>query len=148
MLMRIFRLFKTLLCPPDFMLQDAGYRILLNPMALSSLLNRLAFCDGEGASHRDCVRIGSTVVLRNMLNNEPLTVRIVLAERPQPAQGVVSVTSMIGASLLGLRCEDIVTLKRPCGELKWELMVVNRSATEIENSLLLRHVNVECSPLE
>ncbi|GAC23043.1 hypothetical protein GMES_0743 [Paraglaciecola mesophila KMM 241] len=148
MLMRIFRLFKTLLCPPDFMLQDAGYRILLNPMALSSLLNRLAFCDGEGACHRDCVRIGSTVVLRNMLNNEPLTVRIVLAERPQPAQGVVSVTSMIGASLLGLRCGDMVTLKRPCGELKWELMVVNQSATEIENSLLLRHANVEGSPLE
>ncbi len=131
MLMHIFRFCKTLICPPNSVFQDASHRILLNPLALCLLLNRLEFCDSQASRLENRVRVGCTVTLRNVLSQEMLTLRIVKDEKARPAEGIVLFTSMIGVALLGLRCGDVAQVKTSQGELEWELIAVNHSATDL-----------------
>jgi len=130
-LMRIFRICKTLICPPNSMLQDAGHRILLDPIALCLLLNQLEFSDRQSSRLQNRVRIGSTVVLRNVATKERLILHIVKDQKACPEQGIVSFTSIIGSTLIGLRRGDVARVNTAQGELKFKLLKVNYSATNL-----------------
>lgn len=125
MLMRIFRSCKTLICPSNSMLQEADHRILLNPIALCLLMNRLEFCDSQTSRLENRVRIGSKVILRSVTTEERLELRIVEQEKALPAKGFVSFTSVIGSALLGLRSSDVAQVNTPQGEVEWQVISVN-----------------------
>jgi transcription elongation factor GreA len=126
-LMRIFRSCKTLICPTNSILQEAGYRILLNPISLCFLLDRLEYCNSQTSRIENRVRLGSTVLLRNESTREYLTLRIVKDEKAYPSKGIVSFTSIIGFALLGLRCGDIAHIKTYRGVFDWQLFTVSHN---------------------
>lgn len=127
MLKRIFRFCKTLICPSNSILQEAGYRILLNPISLFFLLDRLEFCNSQTSRIENRIRLGSTVLLRNESTREYLTLRIVKDEKAYPSKGIVSFTSVIGVALLGLRCGDVAHIKTSEGEFDWQIFTVSHN---------------------
>jgi transcription elongation factor GreA len=130
-LMRIFRYCKTLICPTNSIFQEASYRILLDPISLCLLLNRLEFCNSQTSRLENRVRIGSTVLLRNESTFEYLTLRLVKGEKAYPSKGVVSFTSVIGVALLGLRCGDVAQIKTSEGECEWQIFTVSHNEKKI-----------------
>ncbi len=129
MLKRIFRFGKTLFCSSTSVLYGAADRILSDPIELSFLLNRLEYSNSPYSRSQNHVRTGSTVVLQKTPTSERLTLQIAKDENTQSTAGIVPVTSTIGAALLGLGCGEVVHVRTPSGDLKWELVSVdNRCA--------------------
>lgn len=126
----MFRSCKTLICPSNPIFQEANFRIFLNPIALTLLLNRLVLCESKTSRIENRVRIGSTVILRNSLTQEQLTLTIVQGEEACPAQGIISFSSPLGSELLGLRCGDIAKISTPTEQINWEVMTVNHGMTK------------------
>lgn len=131
MLVRIFGSCKTLSCFSHPMFQEAGHRLLMHPLALCLLLDRLAFSDSRSSRFEGRIRLGSRVALKHWLTGEQLSVQIVTSEEAHPAKGKVSFTSLIGAELLGLRCGDIANLTMSDGEIKWQVVSVNHNVKQL-----------------
>lgn len=131
MLMRIFRSCKTLICPSHSIFQEAGFRILLDPISLCLLLDRLELCSNIASRLENIVRPGSTVLVRNESTLEYVTLRIVKDEKAYPSKGIVSFTSVIGAALLGLRCGDVAQIKTSEGECEWQIFTVSHNEKRV-----------------
>ncbi|MDN4501607.1 GreA/GreB family elongation factor [Alteromonadaceae bacterium BrNp21-10] len=128
--MRMFRSGKTLICPSHPIFQEASHRTLMDPIALSLLLNRIEFSDSRISRFEGRVRAGSTVVVKNTTSKEQFKLRIVESEKANPAKGMVSFTSLMGTELLGRRCGEMAKIRTSNGETKWEIVTVNHQPYE------------------
>jgi transcription elongation factor GreA len=112
------------------MFQEAGYRILMDPLELRSLLNRIEFSDSRTSRLEGRIRVGSSVVVKNLITGEQLNLHIVTGKNADPVQGKVSFTSVIGAQLLNLRCNETLTVNTSGGALMWKIVTVNHQSNE------------------
>ena len=107
------------------MLLEADQRILLNPIVLCFLMDRLEFCDSQTSRLENRIFIGSKVILQNISTKERMSLRIVKQDKAKPAKGVVSFTSVVGSALLGLRCGDVAQLNTPQEQVELRVISVN-----------------------
>lgn len=131
MLIRFFRYCKTLICPADFIFDARDYRLLLDPLSLWLLLDRLEFSHSQTSRIENRVRLGSTVLLRNESTLDYLTLRLVNDRKTGLNMGVVSLTSPMGIALLGTRCGEVVVVNSLKGASKWQLEAVSHNSTKI-----------------
>ncbi|MBU2870818.1 GreA/GreB family elongation factor [Colwellia sp. E2M01] len=125
MIKSIFRSGKTSICPSNIIFKKAGFRRLSDPIAIAFMLDNLAFCQTRASRLQNRVRVGSTVILKNINTQEVLTLKITLDEKPHIEKGIISFSSILGTQLLGLRCGDITKTNTEAGQLHWEILTVN-----------------------
>ena len=70
---------------------------------------------------KDNVIFGSTVYLVNLENNEKNTYKIVGKDEADIAKNYIYFRSPIGKALIGKNKKDLVTVKTPSGEKKFEI---------------------------
>jgi transcription elongation factor GreA len=71
---------------------------------------------------KDCINLGSTVVVLDVDKNEEITYKLVTSEDANVAEGLISTTSPIGRSLLNKRDGDTVEVKIPAGTRTFEVI--------------------------
>ncbi|KPD20826.1 GreA/GreB family transcription elongation factor [Idiomarina abyssalis] len=126
-LKRAFRFCKTSVCPSNPIFQEAGQQMLIDPVELSILLNRLEFSESKEALIEKRIRVGASVVLRNVKTMEQVRVRLVPPELADTDNYLVSFISPLGSTLLGLRVGDIATVIVKGISIKWEVLTVNQN---------------------
>lgn len=134
MLKRAFRFCKTSVCPSNPIFQEAGQQMLIEPVELSILLNRLEFSESKGALIEKRIRVGASVVLRNVKTIEQVKVRLVPPELADTDNYMVSFISPLGSTLLGLRVGDIATIIVKDISIKWEILMVNQNRLTSDNA--------------
>lgn len=72
----------------------------------------------------DTVNLGTTVKLYDEEFDEEVTYKILGSTESDPAKGVISNASPVGAALLGHRVGDIVTVNMPHGALKYKILAI------------------------
>lgn len=90
---------------------------------LRSLLSRAETIDEDQISNGE-VRVGSSVTVRFEEDGEEETWTIVGSAEASPRQGRISNESPIGASLLGKRARNKVTVQTPSGVMKLTIVKV------------------------
>lgn len=75
-----------------------------------------------GASNKNEVSMGSTVVLNRGDSPDPLRFNLVGSEEADPAQSKISYESPLGKSLLGKKKGDEVSVLAPRGEVKYKIL--------------------------
>jgi len=133
-LKRAFRFCKTSVCPSNPIFQEAGQQMLIEPVELSILLNRLEFSESKGALIEKRIRVGASVVLRNVKTIEQVKVRLVPPELADTDNYMVSFISPLGSTLLGLRVGDIATIIVKDISIKWEILMVNQNRLTSDNA--------------
>ncbi|WP_286872861.1 GreA/GreB family elongation factor [Idiomarina sp. UBA4520] len=81
--------------------------MLMDPIELSLLLERLEFSQQKSSRLLGRVTVGSSVTVRNRNTNEKITVTLVPPELADPESQLISFISPLGSSLLGLRLGDV-----------------------------------------
>src|SRR5882762_4889924 len=71
---------------------------------------------------RDCVGLGSTVVVLDVIKDEEVTYNLVTSEEADAANGKVSTTSPIGRALLSKKVGDEVRVQSPGGVKDLEIL--------------------------
>lgn len=127
MLKRTFRFCRTSVCPSNPMFHEAGQRMLIDPVELSILLNRIEYSESKEALFEKRIRVGSSVTLRNVETKERVRVKLVPPEIAYPDDYLVSFVSPLGSALLGLRVGDIATVEVRNVPVKWEVLTVNQN---------------------
>jgi transcription elongation factor GreA len=74
----------------------------------------------------DEVGIGSTVCLKDMASGEEVTYHLVSEEEADIETSKISVTSPVGASLVGRKVDEIVEVKVPAGVIKYKVLEIKR----------------------
>lgn len=74
------------------------------------------------ATESDVVSIGSWVVIKNLNTGEERTIRLVNPQESDIFSNKVSVDSPVGRILLGKKVGEIVRLKTPSGQVKYEII--------------------------
>jgi transcription elongation factor GreB len=72
----------------------------------------------------DVVRFGATVCVRDEDGNEK-TYALVGPDESDPAQGKLSFQSPLGQALMKRKVGDVVTVKRPAGEIELEIVTLS-----------------------
>ena len=126
MLMRMFRPCKGLVCSANPIFQNAGQRMLMDPIELSLLLERLEFSQQKSSRLLGRVTVGSSVTVRNRNTNEKITVTLVPPELAEPESQLISFISPLGSSLLGLRLGDVAVTEFGRRIEKWDVVAVNQ----------------------
>ena len=80
----------------------------------------------DDALPTDEVAIGSSVDLKDTESGEAFTYFLVSAEEADIAQNKISLTSPVGASLLGKKVGALVEVKVPAGVLKYKVLKISR----------------------
>jgi transcription elongation factor GreA len=80
----------------------------------------------EGDIPKDEVLIGAKVKLTDMDTQEELEYTLVSELEADYEQGKISVTSPVGAGLLGHKENEIVEIKIPAGKLKYKITGISR----------------------
>ncbi|MDD4980912.1 MAG: transcription elongation factor GreA [Candidatus Omnitrophica bacterium] len=75
---------------------------------------------------KDEVLIGAKVTLKDMDSEKTLEYTLVSEVEADYAEGKISVTSPIGAALLGHRKKEIVKVDVPAGALRYEILEISR----------------------
>lgn len=76
----------------------------------------------------DVVRLGSTVVIKDLLTNRDMTVTIVLPQKADIKQKKVSVLAPIGTALIGFKKDQTVSWNVPSGKKDFKIMdVINEN---------------------
>ena len=91
---------------------------------LDMMLRNVQIIDEE-ITQADVISIGSTVSVRDVELDELETYRIVGTVEADPMQNKISNESPVGASLLGKRAGDIVTVPAPIGTIQYEIVEVH-----------------------
>lgn len=86
---------------------------------LENILRNHVLVDTDGPS--DMVRIGSTVTIREIGEDEDETYTIVGAAEANPSEGRISLKSPIGAALIDRKKGDKVQVKTPNGTLSFKI---------------------------
>ena len=71
---------------------------------------------------KDCINLGSTVVLLDVDKGEEITYKLVTSEDADVAKGLISTTSPIGRGLLNKKDGDTVEVKIPAGTRTFEIL--------------------------
>jgi regulator of nucleoside diphosphate kinase len=72
----------------------------------------------------DIVRLGSTVVIKDLLTNREMTVKIVLPQHADIKQKKVSVLAPVGTALIGFKKDQTVSWMVPSGRKDFKIMNV------------------------
>ncbi|MDD3275008.1 MAG: transcription elongation factor GreA [Candidatus Omnitrophica bacterium] len=91
---------------------------------LEEKLSRVRILDGD--IPKDEVLIGAKVKLTDMDTQEELEYTLVSELEADYEQGKISVTSPVGAGLLGHKENEIVEIKIPAGKLKYKITGISR----------------------
>lgn len=75
----------------------------------------------------DIVRLGSTVVIKDLVTNRDMTVIIVLPSKADIKQKKVSVLAPIGTALIGFRKGQTVSWNVPSGKKDFKIVDVNNA---------------------
>jgi len=100
----------------------------MNEKRIAELEYKLAqgrIIDDEGMS-KDEVLIGAKVTLKDLDSQEILEYTLVSEVEADYAEGKISVTSPIGASLLNHKKKEVVEIKVPAGVLRYEIVEITR----------------------
>jgi regulator of nucleoside diphosphate kinase len=73
----------------------------------------------------DIVRLGSTVVIKDLVTRRDMTVTIVLPSKADIKQKKVSVLAPIGTALIGFRKGQVVSWNVPSGKKDFKIVNVN-----------------------
>lgn len=72
----------------------------------------------------DIVRLDSTVVIKDLLTNREMTVKIVLPQHADIKQKKVSVLAPVGTALIGFKKDQTVSWMVPSGRKDFKIMNV------------------------
>ena len=72
----------------------------------------------------DIVRLGSTVVVKDLMTNRDMTVTIVLPQKADIKQKKVSVLAPIGTALIGFKKDQVVNWNVPSGKKDFKIVDV------------------------
>jgi transcription elongation factor GreA len=86
---------------------------------LEQILNNAEIIE---ATESDVVSIGSWVVIRNLNTGEERTIRLVNPQESDIFSNKVSVDSPVGRVLLNKKIGEIVRLKTPAGQVRYEIV--------------------------
>jgi len=75
---------------------------------------------------KDQVLIGATVSLKDMETGEDLTYMLVSELESDYAQAKISITSPVGAALMGHKVGEVIDIKVPAGTLKYKIVKITR----------------------
>ena len=70
----------------------------------------------------DRIAYGSTVTLFDLEKEEKVVYKLVTSEESDPESGKISTVSPIGQALMKRKVGDVVTVKRPAGEIELEIV--------------------------
>lgn len=74
--------------------------------------------------HGDMAHLGSKVTLLDLDFEDELTVTLVGSFEADPARDLISITSPLGAALLGKSVEDVVEVEAPAGTQRYRVVSV------------------------
>ena len=126
MLMRMFRPCKGSVCLGNPIFQNAGQRMLMDPIELSILLERLEFSQKQSSRLLGRITVGSSVTIKNRVTREKLTVTLVPPELAEPEEQMISFISPLGSALLGLKLGDVAVTEFGRRTDKWDVISVNQ----------------------
>lgn len=126
MLMRMFRPCRGAACVGNPIFQNAGQRMLMDPIELSILLERLEFSQQSSSRLLGRITVGSAVTIKNELTKEKVTVTLVPPELAEPENQLISFISPLGSVLLGLKLGDIAVTEFGRRTDKWDIISVNQ----------------------
>ncbi|MGB9789758.1 transcription elongation factor GreA [Thermotoga caldifontis] len=86
---------------------------------LEEILNNAEIIE---STESDVVSIGSWVVIKNLNTGEERTIRLVNPQESDIFSNKVSVDSPVGRVLLGKRIGEVVRLKTPAGQVRYEII--------------------------
>ncbi|WP_448535284.1 transcription elongation factor GreA [Pseudothermotoga sp.] len=86
---------------------------------LEQILNNAEIIE---ATESDVVSIGSWVVIKNLNTGEERTIRLVNPQESDIFSNKVSVDSPVGRVLLGKKIGEVVRLKTPAGQVRYEII--------------------------
>jgi regulator of nucleoside diphosphate kinase len=75
----------------------------------------------------DIVRLGSTVVIKDLVTRRDMTVTIVLPSKADIKQRKVSVLAPIGTAIIGFRKGQVVSWNVPSGKKDFKIVDVNNT---------------------
>jgi len=109
--------------------ENSEYKAALERQAyvrarISQLRERLASINSLNLNQipRDRVGLGSTVTLLDLDSDEEITYQLVFPEVADLENGLISVASPIGSSLMGRSVEDEVRVEIPSGTRRFEIL--------------------------
>jgi regulator of nucleoside diphosphate kinase len=91
---------------------------------LSGELKKAQIVEDDSMS-ADIVRLGSTVVIKDLVTRRDMTVTIVLPSKADIKQKKVSVVAPIGTALIGFRKGQVVSWNVPSGKKDFKIVNVN-----------------------
>jgi regulator of nucleoside diphosphate kinase len=97
-----------------------------NLLSLMGELNRAVVVDQQAISPL-VVRLGSTVVLRDLDSREDDRYTLCLPDRSNPENGMISVLAPIGTAILGYSEGDVVEWGTPGGKRRLEIQKVTQT---------------------
>ena len=96
---------------------------------INTIINMLKYArvidDSEIAN--DVVGLGTTVVIREVGEDEDETYSIVTTTEADPASNKISQDSPVGKALMGHAAGDTVTVETPAGKIDFEVISVQKS---------------------
>lgn len=75
---------------------------------------------------KDRAFLGATVTLKDLNAGETIRYMLVSAEEADFSDNKISVTSPVGRAILGRKAGDSVSVKVPAGELKYQVLKIER----------------------
>lgn len=100
----------------------------LNEKRISELSDRLSRAEllDDSDLEKDKILIGATAILRDLDNDEEFEYMFVSTEEADYALNKISVTSPIGAALMGRKVGEEVKIKVPAGVLNYKVLKISR----------------------
>jgi transcription elongation factor GreA len=87
-------------------------------LQLAKIVDRPEATDGEA-------HLGSIIVLKDLVWGDELKVTLVGSYEADPANDMISITSPLGASLIGRTVGDIIEVEAPAGKLKYSVLHIH-----------------------
>ena len=94
---------------------------------VENILANAVVIDDEEPEADNRVGLGCTVKVRDLETDETEVYAIVGSQEANPAAGLISDDSPFGSAMLGRVKGDTVTVAAPAGELRFEILSVERS---------------------
>ena len=92
---------------------------------LTEKLSASEIIDDEKISS-DKAYIGATIKLLDVDTNEEIDYTLVDSDEANALQGLISITSPVGKSLLGHKKNEIVEIDVPAGKLRYKILKISR----------------------
>jgi transcription elongation factor GreA len=93
-------------------------------MLENTLRNAVVITEEASNAHSDVVRLGSTVVLKDLEFGDLLEYSLVGTVEADPANNKISNESPVGKAIIGKKKGDVVEVEAPVGSIKYEIVDV------------------------